>query len=120
MAPGDTRAPPDQPFTYPLDSPHPPASERSVMPDRAAIVTGASRGIGRALAEALGEEGYGLTISARKPDTLEQAAAEMQGPGHGVEPVPGNMADEAAIAEVVRRHRERFGRLDVLVNSAGL
>ena len=45
------------------------------MPDRAAIVTGASRGIGRALAEALGEEGFGVTISARKPDTLEQAGA---------------------------------------------
>ena len=44
------------------------------MPERAAIVTGASRGIGFALAEVLGEEGHALTISARKPDTLEQAA----------------------------------------------
>jgi NAD(P)-dependent dehydrogenase (short-subunit alcohol dehydrogenase family) len=43
------------------------------MPDRAAIVTGASRGIGFALADALGEAGYGLTVSARKPDTLERA-----------------------------------------------
>jgi short-subunit dehydrogenase len=90
------------------------------MPDRAAIVTGASRGIGRALAEALGEEGFGLTISARKPDTLEQAAGELKTKGYEVEYVAGNMADEAAIQEVVRRHRERFGRLDVLVNSAGV
>jgi NAD(P)-dependent dehydrogenase (short-subunit alcohol dehydrogenase family) len=90
------------------------------MPDRAAIVTGASRGIGRALAEALGEEGFGLTVSARRPDTLEQAAEELRAKGYEVEPVAGNMADEEAIREVVGRHRERFGRLDVLVNSAGI
>ena len=46
------------------------------MADRAALVTGASRGIGFAIAQALGEEGYGLTLTARKPETLEQAAQE--------------------------------------------
>jgi NAD(P)-dependent dehydrogenase (short-subunit alcohol dehydrogenase family) len=90
------------------------------MPERAALVTGASRGIGLALAKALGEEGFGLTITARKPDTLEQTAGELRSGGFEVEHVAGNMADEDAIREVVRRHRERFGRLDVLVNSAGL
>jgi short-subunit dehydrogenase len=90
------------------------------MPERAAIVTGASRGIGRAIAEALGEEGYGLTITARKPDTLEQAAQELRDAGHEVEHLAANMADEEAISEVVARHRERFGRLDVLVNNAGV
>ena len=48
------------------------------MADRAAIVTGASRGIGLALAEALGEEGYGLTLTARKPDTIEQTAHSLR------------------------------------------
>lgn len=90
------------------------------MPDRAAIVTGASRGIGLALAETLGESGYGLTISARKPDTLEQTAHELRGKGFEVEYVAANMADEEAIREVVRLHREHYGRLDVLVNNAGL
>ena len=90
------------------------------MPDRAAIVTGASRGIGFTLAEALGAEGFGLTLAARKPDTLDQAAKELRGKGFEVEQVAGNMADEEAIREVVSRHRERFGRLDVLVNSAGV
>jgi NAD(P)-dependent dehydrogenase (short-subunit alcohol dehydrogenase family) len=90
------------------------------MPNRAAIVTGASRGIGRAIAETLGEEGFDLTISARRPDTLQQAAEELRGAGYNVEPVAGNLASEEAIQEVVRHHRERYGRLDVLVNSAGL
>jgi NAD(P)-dependent dehydrogenase (short-subunit alcohol dehydrogenase family) len=90
------------------------------MPDRAAIVTGASRGIGFTLAEALGAEGFGLTLAARKPDTLDQAAEELRGKGFEVEQVAGNMADEEAIREVVNRHRERFGRIDVLVNSAGV
>jgi short-subunit dehydrogenase len=90
------------------------------MPNRAAIVTGASRGIGRAIADTLAADGYDLTISARKPDTLEQAAEELRGTGVGVEHVAANMADEQAVLEVVRRHRERFGRLDVLVNNAGV
>jgi NAD(P)-dependent dehydrogenase (short-subunit alcohol dehydrogenase family) len=90
------------------------------VPERAAIVTGASRGIGLALAEALGEEGYGLTISARKPETLEQTAEDLRSKGFEVEHVAANMADEEAIREVVRRHEDRFGRLDVLVNNAGL
>src|SRR5690348_12228899 len=93
------------------------------MPDspaRAAIVTGASRGIGYALAEALGEEGHGLTISARKPDTLEQAAAKLRERGFEVEAVTANLAQEEGVREVVERHRERYGRLDVLVNNAGV
>jgi short-subunit dehydrogenase len=90
------------------------------MSDRAAIVTGASRGIGLALAQALGEEGFGLTIAARKPDTLEQAANDLRSEGFEVEHVAANMADEDSIREVVARHRERFGRLDVLVNNAGV
>ena len=90
------------------------------MSNRAAIVTGASRGIGRAIAEALAEDGYQLTISARKPDTLEATAATFREKGYEVEPVAANMADEEGIKSVVARHRERFGRLDVLVNNAGV
>jgi NAD(P)-dependent dehydrogenase (short-subunit alcohol dehydrogenase family) len=89
-------------------------------PNRAAIVTGASRGIGYALAEALGEEGHALTISARKPDTLEEAAAKLSDRGFDVQPVLANLAQEEGVREVVERHRERYGRLDVLVNNAGV
>ena len=90
------------------------------MPNRAAIVTGASRGIGRAIAETLAAEGYDLTITARKPGTLEQTAQALRGSGSEVQHIAVNLADEDAIQEVVARHRERFGRLDVLVNNAGV
>jgi NAD(P)-dependent dehydrogenase (short-subunit alcohol dehydrogenase family) len=90
------------------------------MPNRAAIVTGASRGIGLALAETLADEGYALTVSARKPDTLQTAAERLRERGAEVEAVEGNLADPDSIAEVVGRHRDRFGRLDVLVNNAGV
>jgi short-subunit dehydrogenase len=90
------------------------------MPARAAIVTGASRGIGLALAQLLGEEGYALTITARKPESLQRTAHELRERGYEVEFLAANMNDEQAILEVVRLHRERFGRLDVLVNNAGV
>jgi short-subunit dehydrogenase len=89
------------------------------MSDRAAIVTGASRGIGYALADALGKEGYGLTLVARKPDTLEAAAEKMSAQGYDVQHIAANMLDEEAIKGVVQAHKDRFGRLDVLVNNAG-
>jgi short-subunit dehydrogenase len=90
------------------------------MPDRAALVTGASRGIGLALAELLAESGYGLTISARKHDPLEETARKLRAKGYEVEFLAANMADEQAIRELVELHREQYGRLDVLVNNAGV
>ena len=90
------------------------------MNNQAAIVTGASRGIGLALAEALAEEGFALTITARKPEPIAKVADELRAKGFEIEEVAANVADEQAIREVVRRHRDRYGRLDVLVNNAGL
>jgi NAD(P)-dependent dehydrogenase (short-subunit alcohol dehydrogenase family) len=90
------------------------------MPDRAALVTGASSGIGLAIARMLGEEGYGLTVAARRPEKLSDAAATLREAGYDVEEVAGNMADEADIQRIVAAHRDRWGRLDVLVNNAGV
>jgi len=88
--------------------------------DRAALITGGSSGIGLAIARALGEDGYRLTISARRPDKLEAAAQQLRDDGFDVEAMPANMADEEEITKLVEAHRERCGRLDVLVNNAGL
>jgi short-subunit dehydrogenase len=90
------------------------------MPERAALVTGASRGIGLAIARVLGEHGYALTLTARKPEPLQRTADELRELGFEVEQRAANMADEEGIREVVNLHRERFGRLDVLVNNAGV
>ena len=88
--------------------------------DRTALITGGSSGIGLAIARALGEDGYRLTISARRPDKLEAAAQQLRDDGFDVEAMPANMADEDEITKLVEAHRERCGRLDVLVNNAGL
>jgi NAD(P)-dependent dehydrogenase (short-subunit alcohol dehydrogenase family) len=90
------------------------------MADRAAIVTGASSGIGLAIAHMLGREGYGLTVAARRPEKLDGAADELRAAGYDVEVVAGNLGDEGVVKQVVEAHRERYGRLDVLVNNAGV
>jgi NAD(P)-dependent dehydrogenase (short-subunit alcohol dehydrogenase family) len=90
------------------------------MAERAAIVTGASSGIGLAVARVLGEEGFGITMAARRPEKLEGAVAGLAADGFDVQAVAANVADEAEIQKVVAAHRERYGRLDVLVNNAGI
>jgi NAD(P)-dependent dehydrogenase (short-subunit alcohol dehydrogenase family) len=90
------------------------------MPQRAAIVTGASSGIGLGLAHLLGQEGHALTIAARRPEKLENARAELAGAGHDVVAVAADLGDEEGIRQVVAAHRGRHDRLDVLVNNAGV
>ena len=90
------------------------------MGPKAALITGASSGIGLAIAEMLGEEGYGLTVAARRPDKLEGAADGLREKGYDVQHIAGNLGDEDTIKAVVAQHEERFGRLDVLVNNAGV
>ena len=90
------------------------------MSERAALVTGGSSGIGLAIARALGQDGYRLTVSARRPEKLEEAAEGLRGEGIEVESVAANMANEDEIKGLVERHRERWGRMDVLINNAGV
>ena len=90
------------------------------MVTRTALVTGGSSGIGLAIARVLAEEGFALTLSARRPDKLESAADELRAAGAEVLAVAGNVAQEADVMGVVARHRDAYGRLDVLVNNAGL
>jgi NAD(P)-dependent dehydrogenase (short-subunit alcohol dehydrogenase family) len=90
------------------------------MADRAAIVTGGSGGIGLAIARALGEEGYALTLSARRPEKLEESVAGLRADGFDVQTVPANVTSEEDLLAVFAAHRERYGRLDALVNNAGI
>jgi NAD(P)-dependent dehydrogenase (short-subunit alcohol dehydrogenase family) len=88
--------------------------------DRAALVTGGSSGIGLAIARALGQDGYGVTVAARRPEKLEAAAQGLRDEGIDVLSTAANLADEDEIRKVVAAHRDRFGRLDVLANNAGI
>jgi NAD(P)-dependent dehydrogenase (short-subunit alcohol dehydrogenase family) len=90
------------------------------LAERAALITGGSSGIGLAIARALGEDGYGLTVSARRAEKLEAAAEDLRSGGLEVESVAANMADEDDLHRLVEAHRSKFGRLDVLVNNAGV
>jgi NAD(P)-dependent dehydrogenase (short-subunit alcohol dehydrogenase family) len=87
---------------------------------RAALVTGASSGIGLAIAAMLAEEGYDLTLASRTQAKLEAAAESPAFAAVQVLAVPTDVGDPTAIKALVDAHRERFGRLDVLVNNAGL
>lgn len=82
---------------------------------KSALVTGGSSGIGLALARMLQGEGYELTLVARRPEKLAAAAEEL-----GAEAVAADLSDDAECVRAVAAHAERWGRLDVLVNSAGI
>jgi len=86
---------------------------------RTAIVTGASRGIGLAIAQRLVSDGARVVITARKADALEQAVAELGGPEHAVF-VAGHADDADHRAETVAAAVETFGSLDLLVNNTGI
>jgi NAD(P)-dependent dehydrogenase (short-subunit alcohol dehydrogenase family) len=80
-----------------------------------ALVTGGSSGIGLAIARMLRDEGYDLTLASRTKEKIDAAAAEL-----GAIAIAANMGDEEDCIRVVTEHRDRFGGLDVLVNSAGI
>ncbi len=90
------------------------------MTHRTALITGASSGIGYEIARVLGHEGHALTIVARRADKLEAAADALRADGLTVHAVAARLQDEDEIVRVVAEHRERYGRLDVLLNNAGV
>ncbi|MDI3417611.1 SDR family oxidoreductase [Streptomyces luteolus] len=86
---------------------------------KTALVTGASKGIGYAIAEALVAKGAHVVLTARKEQPLAEAAARLGAPGR-VLAVPGNSSDEAHRADAVAQSVARFGSLDLLVNNTGI
>jgi gluconate 5-dehydrogenase len=86
---------------------------------RTALVTGGSRGLGLQMAEALGEMGARLALTARKRDELEEAVAHLASQGSEAVAIPCDSADFAAIPAMVEAAISALGPLDILVNNAG-
>lgn len=84
---------------------------------RVALVTGAGTGVGRAVTLALAREGYAVALAGRRKDKLEEVAREA---GTTTLVVPTDVADPASIKALFAKTKERFGRLDLLFNNAGI
>jgi NAD(P)-dependent dehydrogenase (short-subunit alcohol dehydrogenase family) len=87
---------------------------------KVAIVTGGSRGIGRAISIALGHEGATVVLAARSPGPLAEAADLVRKAGGRAETVAIELAREESIRSLIGVTREKFGRLDILINNAGV
>lgn len=90
------------------------------MADRAALVTGASGGIGFAVAEALAEQGFSVTMVARRPQKLKEVEQKLADAGYKVSAFAADLAKEEEIKAAFNHHKTTFKRLDVLVNNAGI
>lgn len=86
---------------------------------KVALVTGGSKGIGRAIALAFAEAGADVAIGAREPEALEKTAADIEGHGRRALGVPTDMSDADQVRALVERTTSELGGLDVLVNNAG-
>jgi 7-alpha-hydroxysteroid dehydrogenase len=89
------------------------------MTDKVAIVTGAGRGIGAASAVGLAEAGADVVVSARTEEQLSVVAAAIEAVGRRAVVVPADLSDLEAVAGLVERARQEFGRLDLVVNNVG-
>src|SRR6266853_2488049 len=90
------------------------------MTNRTALVTGASRGIGRACALALSQAGLRVALAARTVDQLEELASQIRAQGREAFPVALDLASADSIKEATARVAKDFGRIDILVNNAGI
>jgi 3-oxoacyl-[acyl-carrier protein] reductase len=87
---------------------------------RVALVTGGSRGIGAAIVRRLAKDGLHVVAVARTADKLQQVCDAINAEGGSAEPMACDIADPKAFAEVIEKTAEKHGRLDVLVNNAGI
>lgn len=90
------------------------------MKDKVVLITGASSGIGRALAFAFGREGANIAICGRKADALQQVTSELQQAGITVFSLIADVSNEADVKQFIEQTIARFGRLDILINNAGI
>jgi 3-oxoacyl-[acyl-carrier protein] reductase len=92
----------------------------SKLADKVAIVTGSGRGIGRAIAATLMAEGASIVINDINEELCKQTAAELTAEGGKVMGVPCNVTDSTSIEKMVQEVMDKWGRIDVLVNNAGI
>ena len=88
--------------------------------ERVAVVTGSGRGIGKAAALTLAREGASVAVATRTPEHADRTASEIRDAGGTALPVPLDVSDRESVEEMRNRVLERFGRVDILVNVAGL
>jgi dehydrogenase/reductase SDR family protein 4 len=93
-------------------------SSAPVLKDKVAIVTGASRGIGKAIARAFVSEGATVVVCGRRQETLDQAAAEIADPAGRLVPVACHVGRADQLQKLVEDTTNRFGKIDILVNNA--
>jgi len=87
---------------------------------KVALVTGASRGLGRAMAEGLASRGAAVVLAARDPRCLEEAVGDLRNRGWQADSLAFDLCDEAAVTAAIPQVVERHGRLDILLNNAGI
>jgi NAD(P)-dependent dehydrogenase (short-subunit alcohol dehydrogenase family) len=87
---------------------------------KVALVTGGSRGLGKAIAETMAKNGANVAICGRKKESLDQAAAALQEMGHEVMAQVANVGESDKVAGLFQAIEQRFGRLDILVNNVGM
>jgi gluconate 5-dehydrogenase len=86
---------------------------------KTALVTGGSRGLGLQMAEALGEQGARIVLSARKQDELDQAVAHLKARGVDASAIAVDLSDDAQVQPFVDEALKRLGHIDILINNAG-
>lgn len=94
--------------------------DRFRLDDRVAVVTGASSGLGVAFARAFAEAGADVVLAARRPDRLQQTAASVRAAGRSALCVPTDIADPAQVQHMVEAAMMQFGKIDTLINNAGV
>ncbi len=96
------------------------SNSTSNLQGKVALITGASRGIGKAICLALAKEAATVVLAARSIEKLKQAAEQVSQLGGDFEIVPTELTKEESIKNLVNVTNEKFGRLDILVNNAGV
>ena len=90
------------------------------LENKTALVTGGGRGLGRAIALAFAEAGADVAIASRTPEQLAEVAEQVRAQGRRAFAVEVDVSDSASVAQMVEATRKEFGRIDVLVNCAGV